>query len=52
METQKKSKTQLYKELQDVVDKFQEKKHMVNVLLEEIDDLAYKYNIIRNEIKK
>ena len=42
METKKKSKTQLLRELQDVVDKFLEKKRNVESVLKEIDGLEKK----------
>lgn len=47
----KKSKVQLLKELQDVVDKFQEKKRIVDDLLVDIEDLERKYHMLRVEIK-
>jgi len=50
-EIKKKSKTQLLRELQDVVDKFYEKKKLVDTVQDEIDELAKKYHILRNEIK-
>jgi len=53
METNsKKSKTQLLRELQDVVDKFNEKKRIVEVELNEIDILEKKYHSLVREIKK
>lgn len=47
----KKSKVQLLKELQDVVDKFQEKKRIVDDLLIDIEELERQYHILRVEIK-
>jgi hypothetical protein len=47
----KKSKTQLLKELQDVVDKFQEKKRIVDDLLIDIEELERQYHMLRIEIK-
>jgi hypothetical protein len=47
----KKSKVQLLKELQDVVDKFQEKKRIVDDLLIDIEDLERQYHMLRVEIK-
>jgi hypothetical protein len=47
----RKSKTQLLKELQDVVDKFQEKKRIVDDLLIDIEELERQYHILRIEIK-
>jgi hypothetical protein len=51
-EVKKKSKTQLLRELQDTVDKFFEKKRLVESVLDEIDELEKKYHFLRNEIKK
>jgi uncharacterized membrane-anchored protein YhcB (DUF1043 family) len=47
----KKSKVQLLKELQDVVDKFQEKKRIIDDLLIDIEELERQYHILRVEIK-
>ena len=47
----KKNKTQLLRELQDVVDKFHEKKRFVETILNEIDDLEMKYHSLVKEIK-
>jgi len=49
---EKKTKTQLLKELQDVVDMFHEKKRNIDSLLIEIEDLERKYHLLRIEIKK
>jgi hypothetical protein len=48
---QKKSKNQLLREIQDTVDKFNEKKQIVESMLMEIDDLEKKYNILIEEVK-
>jgi hypothetical protein len=48
---QKKSKNQLLREIQDTVDKFNEKKQIVELMLMEIDDLEKKYNILIEEVK-
>jgi predicted nucleic acid-binding OB-fold protein len=48
---QKKSKNQLLREIQDIVDKFNEKKQIVESMLMEIDDLEKKYNILIEEVK-
>jgi hypothetical protein len=50
-EIDKKSKTQLLRELQDVVDEFNEKKKFVNSVLDEIDILEKKYYQLVSEIK-
>jgi hypothetical protein len=47
----KKSKVQLLKELQDVVDRFQEKKRVVDDLLIDIEELEKQYHMLRVEIK-
>jgi hypothetical protein len=47
----KKSKVQLLKELQDVVDRFQEKKRVVDDLLIDIEELERQYHMLRVEIK-
>jgi hypothetical protein len=47
----KKSKVQLLKELQDVVDRFQEKKRVVDDLLFDIEELEKQYHMLRVEIK-
>lgn len=47
----KKSKVQLLKELQDVVEKFQEKKRVVDDLLIDIEELERQYLVLRVEIK-
>lgn len=47
----KKSKTELIKELQDVVSLFNEKKELVDMLLNEIDELESKYHSIAKSIK-
>ncbi len=47
----KKSKVQLLKELQDVVDRFQEKKRIVDDLLIDIEELEKQYYLLRIEIK-
>lgn len=47
----KKSKVQLLKELQDVVDRFQEKKRIVDDLLIDIEELERQYHMLRVEIK-
>jgi hypothetical protein len=49
--TQKKSKNQLLREIQDTVDKFNEKKQIVESMLIEIDDLERKYNSLIEEVK-
>lgn len=46
-----KSKTQLLRELQNVVDKFQEKKRLVEDVLDEIDGLELEYKRLVKEIK-
>ena len=51
METKKKSKTQLLRELQDNVDKFNEKKRLVEIELNEIDVLEKQYHSKVREIK-
>lgn len=51
MEEKKKSKNQLLKELQDTVDRFNEKKAMVDSLLIEIDELEKKYLMTVKEIQ-
>lgn len=51
-EVKRKSKTQLLRELQDVVDKFNLKKEKVDSLLDEIDELGKEYHHLVNEIKK
>ena len=48
----KKSKTQLLRELQDVVDNFNEKKKVVDSVLDEIDILKKKYYQLISEIKE
>jgi hypothetical protein len=48
----KKSKTQLLRELQDVVDNFNEKKKVVDSVLDEIDILEKKYYQLISEIKE
>ena len=48
----KKSKTQLLRELQDVVDNFNEKKKIVDSVLDEIDILEKKYYQLVSEIKE
>ena len=48
---QKKSKNKLLREIQDTVDKFNEKKQIVELMLMEIDDLEKKYNILIEEVK-
>jgi hypothetical protein len=50
-ETQKKSKTQLLRELQDTVDKFNEKKKSVDSLLDEIDELEKRYAFLVKQIR-
>jgi hypothetical protein len=50
-ETVKKSKTQLLRELQNVVDEFNEKKKYVDSILDEIDLLEKKYYQLVSEIK-
>jgi|TARA_R110000803_G_scaffold162556_1_gene226152 Cdc6-like AAA superfamily ATPase len=47
----KKSKTQLLRDLQDVVDSFNEKKKVVDFMLDEIDILEKKYHQLVSEIK-
>lgn len=47
----KKTKTQLLRDLQDVVDSFNEKKKLVDSILEEIDILERKYYQLIEEIK-
>lgn len=48
---QKKSKNQLLREIQDTVDKFNEKKQIVESMLLEIDELEKKYNTLIEEVK-
>lgn len=51
IKNKKKTKTQLLRELQDIVDKFNDKKRVVESMLNEIDDLEKKYRIKVKEIK-
>jgi len=48
---EKRNKTQILREIQDTVDKFFEKKQMINSLLEEIEYLETKYNELKKEAK-
>jgi hypothetical protein len=51
MNVSQKNKTQLLKELQEVVDKFNQKKQLVEVLMDEIDELEKSYHSLVKEIK-
>lgn len=46
-----KTKTQILKEIQDVVDEFNSKKKIIEELLIEIEELEKKYYILSLEIK-
>ena len=50
-ESKKRNKTQILREIQDTVDKFFEKKQMIDLLLEEVDYLENKYNQLKKEVK-
>lgn len=47
----KKTKTQLLKDLQIIVDEFNKKKELVEILMDEIDDLENNYHSIVKKIK-
>jgi predicted nucleic acid-binding Zn-ribbon protein len=51
-EVEKRNKTQILREIQDVVDKFFEKKEMIDSLLEEVELLERKYYELKKEVKK
>lgn len=50
--TEKKSKTQILREIQDTVDRFVETKSKIDSLLEELEELELKYNKLKQEAKK
>lgn len=50
--TEKKSKTQILREIQDTVDKFVETKGKIDSLLEELEELELKYHKLKQEAKK
>lgn len=51
-ELEKRSKTQILKEIQETVELFLEKKQLVELLLVEIEELEMKYNYLKQEAKR
>ncbi len=51
-EVEKRNKTQILREIQDTVDKFFEKKEMIDSLLKDVEFLEKKYYELKQEAKQ